>query len=60
LPRCAVLVLPLGSAPLRQSGQDLRLVELDLPAGRLFVYQNLDLPESQAVVDGLALVDAPA
>ncbi len=59
LPVCAVLVLPRGSAPLVQPGQELRFVELEVPAGRVFVYQNPGLPEAPAVVDGLSL-DLPA
>jgi hypothetical protein len=56
LPVCAVLVLPLGSAPLMQPGQELRLIELELPTGRVFVYQNLSLPEAQAVLDSLTIL----
>ena len=56
LPACAVLLLPPGSAPLAQSGQTLRLIEVELPAGRLLVYQNVDRPEGQAVLDSLTFV----
>jgi hypothetical protein len=43
-----------GLGPLLQSGQNLRLVDLTLPTGRLLLYQNLDLPQGQAVLDSLS------
>jgi hypothetical protein len=62
LAECAVLILPPGIAPLAQPGQKLRLIDLELDAGRIVVYQNLDVPQSQSVLDSLAFVerqDAP-
>ncbi len=57
LATCAVLILPPGIAPLMQSGQHLRLIQMEMPAGRLVLYQNLDVPQAQAVVDSIAFVD---
>jgi hypothetical protein len=57
IPVCAVMIMAPGLAPLMQPGQDLRVIDLELPAGHLLLYQNLDVPQSQAVVDSLAFDD---
>jgi hypothetical protein len=57
---CAVVIMPPGIAPLAQPQQNLRLIDLELPAGEVFIYQNLDLPQSHEVLDSLLFVDVPA
>lgn len=56
-PVCAVLLVANGFAQSVVAGQELRLVELDLPAGRILIVQNLQDPRAQALLDGARYVE---
>jgi hypothetical protein len=55
-PRCAGLLGAPNHLQYVVAGQELRLAQLDHPAGRLLVVQNLQEPRAQAVLDAVRFV----
>jgi hypothetical protein len=56
-PRCVGTVfMPAGIGFVVVPGESLRFIEVEPPGGTLLIQQNLDLPEAQAALDGMAFV----